>query len=29
MTPGPARFDYSLEFEATDFCKHPELYRGE
>ncbi len=27
MTPGPAPFDYTLDFKTTDFRQHPELYR--
>jgi hypothetical protein len=27
MKPGPAPFDYSLDFKTTDFRQHPELYR--
>jgi hypothetical protein len=27
MRPGPAPFDYSLDFKATDFRQRPDLYR--
>jgi hypothetical protein len=27
MKPGPAPFDYTLDFKTTDFRKRPDLYR--
>lgn len=27
MKPGPATFDYHLDFKTIDFRKQPELYR--